>query len=182
MTNTPPVIDDAHRFGPAAPESDIVYGACCPGWHTAATHEVALDQWLASMRAKGIKRICCLLTGRQLDDNDANIGQYRQTFGADAVLHAPIPDRRLAGVEMLSEQIFPFLDDAVAANEPVVVHGLAGIARTGQVLAAWLVYRHGYGPNEAIETVRDMGRDPLALLEQGDTTRADLIEILQAIA
>jgi len=172
------MLADAHRFAPAAPDEDVVYGACCPGWHSAASHEEAIDQWLDHMQDAGIERVCCLLTGRQLDAHDANIGRYREAFGAEKVCHAPVPDHRLADVGTLRGDILPFLDEAVAAEEPVVVHCLAGIGRTGHVLAAWLVYGRGYTLHDAIETVREVGRDPLAPVEHGNATRQDLLDSL----
>jgi protein-tyrosine phosphatase len=176
------MVADAHRFAPAAPDEEVVYGACCPGWHSAGTHEAALDQWISFMQAEGIERVCCLLTGRQLDAHDANIGRYRNAFGTENVLHAPVLDHRLADLETLEDDVLPFLAAADAAGEPVVVHCLAGIGRTGHVLAAWLVAERGYDPHRAIETVREMGRDPLEAVEHDNATRQDLLDLLGLVA
>lgn len=174
--------DDAHRFAPAAPDEEVVYGACCPGWHSAASHETAVDQWLAFLREAGIERVCCLLTGRQLDARDLNVGRYRDAFGAEKVRHAPVPDRRLVGVETLRADVLPFLDSAADTDEPVVVHCLTGIGRTGHALAAWLVHGRGYDPRGAVETVREMGRDPLEPVDRGNATRRDLLDSLDRLA
>lgn len=182
MSNSGPMVGDAHRFAPASPDEDVVYGACCPGWHSAGSHEAAIDQWIASMQESGIERVCCLLTGRQLDAHDANIGRYEAAFGADHVLHAPVTDHRLADRSTLEDDVLPFLTAADEADEPVVVHCLAGIGRTGHVLAAWLVAGRGYDPHQAIETVREMGRDPLEAVERGNATRQDLLDLLGLVA
>ena len=182
MTSSGPVAADAHRFAPAAPDEEVVYGACCPGWHSAGTHEAALDQWISFIQESGIERVCCLLTGRQLDAHDANIGRYRDALGPENVRHAPIPDHRLADPDTLVDDILPFLAAADRAGEPVVVHCLAGIGRTGHVLAAWLVAERGYDSRGAIETVREMGRDPLEAVERGTATRQDLLDLLDCAA
>jgi protein-tyrosine phosphatase len=178
MSDTGPMVVDAHRFAPAGPDESVVYGACCPGWHSAASHAAALDQWIADMRDAGIERVCCLLTGRQLDAHDANIGRYADAFGEEKVLHAPVPDHRLADRSTLEDEVLPFLAAADDADENVVVHCLAGIGRTGHVLAAWLVAGRDYDPHRAVETVREMGRDPLEAVEHGNVTRQDLLDLL----
>lgn len=182
MSNSGPMVGDAHRFAPASPDEDVVYGACCPGWHSAGSHEAAIDQWIASMQESGIERVCCLLTGRQLDAHDANIGRYEAAFGADHVLHAPVTDHRLADLSTLEDDVLPFLTAADEADEPVVVHCLAGIGRTGQVLAAWLVYNRDYGPERAIETVTENGRDPADAVRMGNATEDELHALLGAVA
>ena len=103
---------------------------------------------------------------------------YAEIFGSDNALHAPIPDAKLASPALLDREILPFLDSAAEADERVVVHGLAGLGRTGQVLAAWLVAHHEYRPHEAVDTVREMGRDPAVAIEGGDATRHELLDML----
>lgn len=176
------VISDAHRFSRAAPQEDVVYGACSPGWHSAVDRETAVDQWVETMRRHGIERVCCLMSGRQLGGSDSNLDLYRRAFGEANVLHAPVPDRHLVDPDRFSEEILPFLSDADSRNEPVVVHCLSGLGRTGQVLAAWLVAGRGYTPLEALETVRTTGRNPMDSVERGQATRRDLFDLLHLIA
>ena len=182
MNDSGPMVADAHRFAPAAPEEEVVYGACCPGWHSVGSHEAALDQWIAFMQESDIERVCCLLTGRQLDAHDANIGRYRDAFGPENVLHAPVPDHRLADPSTLEDDVLPFLSAADSDDAPAVVHCLAGIGRTGHVLAAWLVSDRDYDPHRAIETVRELGRDPLEAVEHGNAMRQDLLELLDLVS
>jgi protein-tyrosine phosphatase len=173
-----PRMDDAHRFAPAGPDEEYVYGSCCPGWHSAADHGPAVEQWISFVKDQGVERVCCLLTGRQLDATDMNVGQYRDAFGDENVCHAPVADHHLADVETLQEDVLPFLAESKARDQPVVVHCLAGIGRTGQVLAAWLVWEHGYDPHDAVDTVQEMGRDPTEAVRQGNATRQDLLDLL----
>ncbi len=175
------MVADAYRFAPAAADEAVVYGACAPGWHTAADHDVAIDEWLAFMHDAGIERVCCLLTGRQLDASDANVGRYEDAFGPQRVLHAPVPDHHLLSPDTLQTEVLPFLRDADAADEPVVVHCLAGIGRTGQVLAAWLVAAREYTPQRAIETVQELGRDPLESVDHGNATKGDVLALLGSL-
>ncbi|WP_226021557.1 protein-tyrosine phosphatase family protein [Halomicrobium salinisoli] len=173
---------DAHRFAPAAPDEEYVYGACCPGWHSTAGRGDAVEEWIGFVRDRGIERVCCLLTGDQLDRTDAQIGRYRAAFGEDQVLHAPIPDHHLADVETLDAEVLPFLAEAVEREAPVVVHCLAGIGRTGHVLAAWLVHARDYDPVDAIETVEEMGRSPADAITSGNARRGELHELLAKFA
>jgi len=173
---------NAHRFAPAAPDEAFVYGACTPGWHSAAGHAVAINDWVEFMRAEGIERVCCLLTGCQLDNYGAILDQYAATFGETNVLHAPVRDHHLIPEDVLLGEILPFLSESRAAEQQVVVHCLAGIGRTGQVLSAWLVYNRDYGPEQAIATVKEQGRDPRDAIHMGNATEDELLDLLSAVA
>lgn len=175
------LVGDGHRFGPAEPRENYIYGSCAPGWHSACDHETAIDAWIQFVQSQGIERVCCLLAGQQLDTHDANIGRYREAFGHDQVCHAPIPDSRLVDRETLEETVLPFLAESVATASPVVVHGLTGVGRTGQVLAAWLVAARDYDPEPAIETVREMGRDPYAIVDREFATEEELFGLLESL-
>jgi hypothetical protein len=175
-------IVNPHRFAPATSNEEYVYGSCAPGWHTAAAHGDAIDDWITHMQAHDVERICCLLPGTQLDEAGANVGRYREAFGASSVRHVPVPDHRLLPEDRFHDEILPFLVDACENEERVVVHCLAGIGRTGQVLAAWLVYHYDYGPDRAIETVQEMGRDPEDAVKSGNATEEELSGLLSSVA
>lgn len=169
---------DGHRFAPAAPEEEHVFGACCPGWHSTVERDDAVDEWIEFMRVRGIDRVCSLLSGDQFDDAGAGPNPYSRAFGTENVRQVPVPDHRLATSETLETELFPFVDDAVANDERVVIHCLAGIGRTGHVLAAWLVHGRGYDPVDAIETAESMGRTPAEAVESGNARRGELYELL----
>jgi len=173
-----PVHQDAHRFAPAAPHEQHVYGACSPGWHSAADHRTAVEQWVAFMEEEGMDRVCCLLSLPPEEIEESDFGLYREVFGSGNVSHVPLADRRLVEAERLRSEVLPFLRETVEADERVVVHGLSGLGRTGQVLAAWLVAYHEYRPHEAVDTVREMGRDPAVAVERGDASRHELLDML----
>jgi hypothetical protein len=173
---------NAHRFAPAASDETFVYGACTPGWHSAAGRDVAIADWVEFMRAEAIERVCVLLAGCRLDDCGGMLDRYADAFGESNVHHAPVRDSHLVPESVLTEEILPFLAESRAAEAPVVVHCLAGVGRTGQVLAAWLVYNRDYGPERAIETVQAHGRDPTEAVEAGNATEAELLALLGAVA
>jgi hypothetical protein len=53
------------RFGPAAPDESIVFGAAGPGAQPEA--------WLKSMQTQGMRRVCCLVPRSSSE-------MYGQTF------------------------------------------------------------------------------------------------------
>lgn len=179
-------VGNAHRFAPAAPDEEYVYGACCPGWHTAADQTDALADWIGFMRARKVDRVCSLLPGDhgdgaggdERDCADGAFDTFRDVFGPEQVCTAPILDHRLVDPGLLDREILPFLDDAAAAEERVVVLCLTGLGRTGQVLAVWLAHDRGYAPDRAIETVEEMGRKPRDPVRAGNATDEELRDLL----
>ena len=69
------------------------------------------------------------------------------------VLHLPVVDMAAPSPEQM-ERAIGFLGAAVDGGGKAVVHCVAGIGRTGTVLAAWLVAR-GADAEEAIALVRE---------------------------
>lgn len=179
MGDTEALLQDAHRLGPAAPDAQYVYGSCAPGWHAAADHETCIYEWIDDVQAAGIERVCCLIAADE--DDQANVGIYREEFGPDRTLHASIPTHRVATPKRLQSEILPFLEAGKANGEPVVVHGLSGLGRTGQVLAAWLAYDRGYRPERAVRVVQEFGRDPADTVREGPATRDELFELLETV-
>ena len=167
------------RFETAAEDEEYVYGACEPGWDFEAS---TIGAWISFMQENDIKRVCCLLSDGQVAEHDNLIERYGKSFGADQVLHAPITDHTLIPESKLTDDIIPFIEDSVAASEQVVVHCKAGIGRTGQALAAWLVYAHDYTPKAALETVSDRHRTPDDAVRAGHATKSELIDRLDSLS
>jgi len=168
------------QFDTPAPEAEYVYGACEPGWDQ--SHGGTIDEWIAFVQSEGVRRVCCLLSDAQVARFDGLLDRYREAFGDDRVAHVPVTDHTLVPESTLREAVLPFLDAAADAEEPVVVHCKAGIGRTGQALAAWLVHRHGYEPIEAVETVSNRHRRPDDAVRAGNATREELLSLLAAVA
>lgn len=144
-----------YRFAAASENENIVYGSARPSYN----NEKVL-QWVEFMQSKNIKRVCCLLADTQLNNYPNLLDLYNHKFRLKQVCWAPIEDFNLVDGQILIQKILPFLTEANQQHEKVVVHCSAGIGRTGQVLAAWLVYKRGFSNQEAISTVMRMGRNP----------------------
>ena len=102
----------------------------------------------------------CLLPQRQLAQYRGLVQAYIGSFGTSNVCWSPIEDFKLADATALTQVILPFLADADQQQERVVVHCSGGVGRTGHILAAWLVSFRGMSNEQAIQAVRQTGRNP----------------------
>jgi protein-tyrosine phosphatase len=133
------------------------------------------------MQSAGMERVCSLIAASDDEAEQSNLGIYREVFGPENTLHAAIPTNKLVEPALLESTILPFLDAAVESDEPVVVHGLSGLGRTGQVLAAWLAYDRDYRPHRAVRIVQEYGRDPTEPITDGSATETELFELLETV-
>lgn len=144
-----------YKFAPAWEQETIVFGASQPGY----TDNQVYD-WIEFMKSQNIKRVCCLLSDKQLANYAHLLDTYRQEFGNQQICWTPIEDFYLSDLETLTQKILPFLITANQQNEKVVVHCAGGIGRTGHILAAWLVSVRGFSNKDAISAVIRTGRNP----------------------
>lgn len=142
-----------YKFAPASENESIVYGSARPKYNR-------IDEWIEFMGDRQIKRVCCLLSTSELKRYDDLLAIYREIFGIDRVFWSPIEDFRLVASNVLQHQILPFLFLADRNNEKVIVHCAGGVGRTGHILAAWLIAGRGFSQQEAIATVKRMGKNP----------------------
>lgn len=156
------------NFGPACREDIVVYGAAGPGRD--------VNEWISFMRRHGVERVCCLQTGCERGGDLIPI--YRNEFGEPNVKEAPIEDFHLCSFNTLKEDILPFLQESYMKRMRAVVHCRGGKGRTGHVLAAWLAFKHGLDPAEAISRVELTGRNPREAICYGNATEEELIELL----
>src|SRR5262245_47834311 len=150
----------ARGFAPASVGEPTVFGARRPGFPFPVVSPPTVDRWIQFMQSQQIGRVVCLLPHRQLAGYSHLVGAYQQGFGILNVCWSPIEDFKLADTTALTQVILPFLADADQHQERVVVHCSGGVGRTGHILAAWLVSFRGMSNEQAIQLVRQTGRNP----------------------
>lgn len=155
----------SYKFAPARPEETIVYGAARPSHPRISQDDV--NGWIAFMTNQGIKRVCCLLD-TELEEYDDLLETYSREFGSSNVCHVPIKDFTVIDHERFYSMVLPFLQVSALNDDPVVVHCSAGSGRTGQILCLWLVCARGYSLSDAIQTIRETGRNPLEAAADSD--------------
>jgi protein-tyrosine phosphatase len=166
---------DRFKFGPAGAGEPTAFGACRPGQ---SREEIA--EWIAFMKTNGVGRVCCVIPGEYLANEQVDLlAAYREAFGAENVLHAPVADFSLCDEQTMAGRILPFLLEADVRGVRAVVHCWAGMGRTGHVLAAWLVRGRGMAPDAALSAVVAMGRNPFESIQYGGATEEDLYTLLR---
>lgn len=81
----------------------------------------------------------------------------------------------------MQKKIVPFLSTSDARRERVVVHCSGGLGRTGQVLAAWVVFKYDLSPEKAIKTIQDTGRNPCEAIYYGNATKKNYICLISNV-
>jgi protein-tyrosine phosphatase len=166
---------DRFKFGPASADEPTVFGACRPGQNR---DEIA--EWIFFMKTNGIARVCCVIPSETLAAEPVDLlASYREAFGAENVLHAPVADFSLCDEGTMADHILPFLSEADERGGRAVVHCWAGMGRTGHVLAAWLARGRGMAPDKALTAVVAMGRNPFESIQYGGATEEDLYRLLR---
>jgi protein-tyrosine phosphatase len=168
----------ARGFGPATVDEPTVFGARRPGFPFSVVSSTAVDTWIQFMQSQQIARVVCLLPPRQLAGYSHLLEAYAQSFGTPNICWSPIQDFKLADATALTHVIVPFLADADNHQKRVVVHCSGGVGRTGHILAAWLVSFRGMSNEQAIQAVRQTGRNPR---ESGDPGLDQLLDRCRSV-
>jgi protein-tyrosine phosphatase len=168
-------------FGPSSREDEFIYGAQRPGLTGKFVQKQVVDEWIAFMKKQGISRVICLLSEEELNYyptlTGGLLGIYAENFGPDNVLWAPTADRRLCSGEAV-KHICYFMRAGMLNGQKTVVHCSAGLGRTGQVLAAWLIYHYSISERKAIRMVEELNRSPREAVFYGTATEVDLWNML----
>lgn len=177
------------NFGPACEGETIVFGAERPGRDASENAQAHVGEWMDFMQREGILRVLCLLDASELKDHyPALIVTYEKRFGERNVCWSPVTDRYPCTRDALHREILPFLSSSSREKEPVVVHCSAGMGRTGLVLAAWVVHRHGVRARRAIEMVQQWNnsgpttRSPCESVSHGNATQEDIARLLRTVS
>ena len=171
----------AHNFGPAIRGEITVFGASRPGYSDQNVSPAEVQDWTRFMQDSGIESVVCLLPKSQLAYYREDLLQsYREAFGSDNILHAPIEDFHISTLENV-KSVLGFLKESEAHSKKVVVHCSGGIGRTGHILAAWLVHARGFGVHEAIEAIKKShpSRNPLEAVGTCGITQDTVVDLLR---
>ena len=168
----------ARGFGPATVDEPTVFGARRPGFPFPVVSSTTVNMWIQFMQSEQIARVLCLLPQRQLAGYSHLLEAYTQRFGTSNVCWSPVHDFKLADATALTHVILPFLADADQHQERVVVHCSGGVGRTGHILAAWLVSFRGMSNEQAIQAVRQTGKNPR---ESGDPGLDQLLDRCRSV-
>lgn len=168
-----------YKFGPAAYDEKMVFGAQRPGYDSKQVTPGQVAGWIDFLQGKGIQRVCCLLNDTELAYYPHSLlDQYKEVFDEKNVCFAGIEDFQLVDKQVFHQKILPFLVESVESDQPVVVHCSGGSGRTGHVLAGWLVYGCGFGAQQALNTVRELGRNPYEAIDAGNASIGQLLGFL----
>ncbi len=125
------------------------------GMRRPGSHQ-ALDADLKELKGMGVAAIVSL----------TEISLDREALDAAEIIHIhiPIPDFQPPTLSDIRETI-SFIQSCLSQEKPVAVHCLAGLGRTGTILACWLV-SDGLDPESAIYRVRSFRPGSVETLEQ----------------
>ena len=124
-----------------------------------------VDEFIADIKARGVGTVVVLLPSHEIHDlyGDIDLVAEYQKHGL-GVVHFPlenfsVPDK----IELFDELIEQLV--GILAEQPILVHCMAGCGRTG-LIAAGVLVRHGSSATEAIEVVRDIRHGSMDMLRQ----------------
>ncbi|AWS00268.1 protein-tyrosine phosphatase family protein [Metallosphaera hakonensis] len=101
-------------------------------------------------KSSGVRKVLILAEDWEIEESWGDVDYYLDQLRSEGLsyLHVPIPDGYPPSRSQFQE-IVQWLDKG--AN---LVHCVAGIGRTGTVLAGYLILREGVTPDQAVQEVR----------------------------
>jgi protein-tyrosine phosphatase len=168
-------------LGSCSRDDAFVYGAQRPGFPASFVQSHMVDQWISYMKGQGITHVVCLLSDEELayypTISSGLLQAYLDAFGQNNVLWAPTRDRTLLGMNALKD-VCLFLYRAMQGGGKSVVHCSAGLGRTGQALAAWLIFYHRMSERKAVRALEELNRSPKEAVFHRNASEADLLVLL----
>ncbi len=114
-------------------------------------------------KAKGVKRVLVLPEEWEIEEAWGTSEYYFSILRDNNLdfIHIPIPDNYPPTISQFNE-IYEWLNK----GKGNLVHCVGGIGRTGTVIAAYLIMKEGYEPNDAVEEVRKYREGAVQSLQQ----------------
>jgi protein-tyrosine phosphatase len=114
-------------------------------------------------KAKGVKRVLVLPEEWEIEEAWGTSEYYFSILRDNNLdfIHIPIPDNYPPTISQFNE-IYEWLNK----GKGNLVHCVGGIGRTGTIIAAYLIMKEGYEPNDAVEEVRKYREGAVQSLQQ----------------